>query len=133
MKWPPRQWFTTISTTRLRSDCGSMLPSASSQLVARLEGIFQRPYGCLEQTSSTTYPNVLALDYLRRTKKSVPKVEATAREYINLGYQRLFSFEIAGGGFDWFGRPPANRVLTAYGLMEFSDMARVSDVDSQLI
>jgi alpha-2-macroglobulin-like protein len=108
-------------------------PSTFSQLVDGLEGIFQRPYGCFEQTSSTTYPNVLALDYLRRTKKSVPKVEATAREYINLGYQRLLSFEIAGGGFDWFGRPPANRVLTAYGLMEFSDMVRVSDVDPQLI
>ena len=33
--------------------------------------IFQMPYGCFEQTSSTTYPNVLALDYLRRTGKSV--------------------------------------------------------------
>src|SRR5208337_1804896 len=32
-----------------------------------------------------------------------------------------------------FGRPPANRTLTAYGLMEFQDMARVHDVDPQLI
>jgi hypothetical protein len=39
------------------------------------------------------------------------------------------SFEVAGGGFDWFGRPPANVTLTAYGLMEFRDMARVHDVD----
>ncbi len=89
--------------------------------------------GCFEQTSSTTYPNVLALDYLRRTKKSVPQVEATAQQYIHLGYQRLLGFEIAGGGFDWFGNPPANRTLTAYGLMEFSDMARVHDVDPKLI
>ena len=47
------------------------------------------PYGCFEQTSSTTYPNVLALDYLRRIGKSVPQVEAKARQYIHLGYQRL--------------------------------------------
>ena len=91
------------------------------------------PTGCFEQTSSTTYPNVLALDYLRRTGKSVPEVEAKARQYIHLGYQRLVSFEVSGGGFDWFGRPPANRILTAYGLMEFEDMARVHDVDPQLI
>ena len=91
------------------------------------------PYGCFEQTSSTTYPNVLALDYLRQTGKSVPEVEAKARQYIHLGYQRLVSFEVPGGGFDWFGRPPANRILTAYGLMEFEDMARVHDVDPQLI
>ena len=43
------------------------------------------------------------------------------------------SFEISGGGFDWFGHPPANRTLTAYGLMEFQDMAKVHDVDPNLI
>ena len=108
-------------------------PSSFSQLVEGLDAIFQMPYGCFEQTSSTTYPNVLALDYLRRTGKSVPQVEAKARQYIHLGHQRLISFEVDGGGFDWFGNPPANRTLTAYGLMEFEDMAKVYDVDPRLI
>ncbi len=108
-------------------------PSSFSQLVEGLDAIFHQPYGCFEQTSSTTYPNVLALDYIRRTGKSVPTIEAKARQYIHLGYQRLVSFEIAGGGFDWFGNPPANRTLTAYGLMEFEGMARVHDVDPRLI
>ncbi len=44
-------------------------PSTFSQVVDGMEGIFQAPYGCFEQTSSTTYPNVLALEYLRRTNK----------------------------------------------------------------
>jgi uncharacterized protein YfaS (alpha-2-macroglobulin family) len=110
-----------------------LYPSTFSQLVEGLDAIFRMPSGCFEQTSSTTYPNVLALDYLRRTGKSVPEVEAKARQYIHTGYQRLVSFEVNGGGFDWFGRPPANRTLTAYGLMEFQDMARVHDVDPQLI
>jgi uncharacterized protein YfaS (alpha-2-macroglobulin family) len=108
-------------------------PSSFSQVVEGLDAIFQRPYGCFEQTSSTTYPNVLALDYLRQTKKNAPEVEAKARQYIHLGYQRLLGFEVTGGGFDWFGHPPANRTLTAYGLMEFRDMAKVHDVDPQLI
>ena len=108
-------------------------PSSFSQVVEGLDAIFQRPYGCFEQTSSTTYPNVLALDYLRQNKKNVPAVEAKANQYIHLGYQRLLSFEVPGGGFDWFGRPPANRTLTAYGLMEFEDMARVHDVDPDLV
>ncbi|MGB6044315.1 MAG: alpha-2-macroglobulin family protein, partial [Pirellulales bacterium] len=110
-----------------------LYPSTFSQLVEGLDAIFQMPYGCFEQTSSTTYPNVLALDYLQRTKKSAPAIEAKARQYIHIGYQRLVSFEVSGGGFDWFGRPPANRTLTAYGLMEFEDMARVHDVDPKLI
>jgi hypothetical protein len=108
-------------------------PSSFSQLVEGLDGIFQRPYGCFEQASSTTYPNVLALSYLRQTQRSVPEIEARARQYIHLGYQRLLGFEVSGGGFDWFGRPPANRTLTAYGLMEFQDMAKVHDVDPNLI
>jgi hypothetical protein len=108
-------------------------PSTFSQIVEGLDGIFRMPYGCFEQTSSTTYPNVLALDYLKRTKKSAPEIEAKARQYIHLGYQRLIGFEVAGGGFDWFGRPPANVTLTAYGLMEFQDMAKVHNVDPKLI
>jgi hypothetical protein len=110
-----------------------LYPSSFSQLVEGLDAIFQMPSGCFEQTSSTTYPNVLALDYLRRTGKSVPAVEAKARQYLNVGYQRLVTFEVNGGGFDWFGNPPANRTLTAYGLMEFEDMAKVHDVDPQVI
>ncbi|MHC4405126.1 MAG: alpha-2-macroglobulin family protein, partial [Planctomycetota bacterium] len=110
-----------------------LYPSNFSQLVEGLDAIFRMPSGCFEQTSSTTYPNVLALGYLRQTGKSLPAVEAKARQYIHVGYQRLVSFEVDGGGFDWFGDPPANRTLTAYGLMEFDDMARVYDVDERLI
>jgi hypothetical protein len=108
-------------------------PATFTQLVEGLDAIFQMPYGCFEQTSSTTYPSVLALDYLKRTKKSSPAVEAKARQYIHIGYQRLVSFEVPGGGFDWFGQPPANRTLTAYGLLEFEDMARVHNVDPSLL
>jgi uncharacterized protein YfaS (alpha-2-macroglobulin family) len=108
-------------------------PSSFSQLVEGLDAIFQMPYGCFEQTSSTTYPNLLALEYLRRTKMNAPAIEAKAQQYLHLGYQRLLSFEVEGGGFEWFGHPPANRVLTAYGLMEFEEMARVHEVDPEVI
>jgi uncharacterized protein YfaS (alpha-2-macroglobulin family) len=104
-----------------------------SQLLEGLEALFRLPTGCFEQTSSTTYPNVLVLDYLKRTNTAKPATEAMARDYIQRGYQRLLSFEVKGGGFDWYGKGPANRTLTAYGLMEFSDMARVHSVDPKVI
>ena len=44
-------------------------PGGFSQLVEGLDAIFRMPNGCFEQTSSTTYPNVLALDYLLRPKE----------------------------------------------------------------
>ncbi len=56
-----------------------------------------------------------------------------AEQYINVGYQRLVSYECKGGGFEWFGNDPGNQVLTAYGLLEFADMTKVYEVDPKLI
>jgi A-macroglobulin TED domain/Alpha-2-macroglobulin family/Carboxypeptidase regulatory-like domain/MG2 domain/A-macroglobulin receptor binding domain/Alpha-2-macroglobulin bait region domain len=110
-----------------------LYPGPLSQLIEGMDKILQMPYGCFEQTSSSTYPNVLALDYMKRTKKLTPEVHVKAEGFIANGYQRLLTFEVPGGGFSWFGNAPANKILTAYGLMEFSDMAKVYDVDPRLI
>ena len=108
-------------------------PGAFSQVMEGLDSIFRKPFGCFEQTSSVTYPNVLVLDYMRRTDQAKPEIEMKALNYINLGYQRLLSYEVDGGGFEWFGNAPAHNVLTAYGLMEFNDMAKVYEVDPAVI
>jgi hypothetical protein len=110
-----------------------LYPGPLSQIVESMDSILRMPYGCFEQTSSSTYPNVLALDYMKRTKKLTPEIHAKADGYIANGYQRLLTFEVPGGGFSWFGQAPANKILTAYGLMEFNDMSKVSDVDPRLI
>ena len=110
-----------------------LYPGPLSQVIEGMDGILSMPGGCFEQTSSSTYPNVLALDYMKRTKKLTPEVHARAEGYIANGYQRLLTFEVPGGGFSWFGRAPANKILTSYGLMEFHDMANVHDIDPRLI
>jgi hypothetical protein len=108
-------------------------PGPMSQTLKGMEGMLRKPHGCFEQTSSTTYPNVLILDYLRRSGQLTKAVERRAKQLINEGYQRLISFEVDGGGFSWFGKAPAHRILTAYGLMEFYDMSKVHPVDPKLI
>jgi uncharacterized protein YfaS (alpha-2-macroglobulin family) len=110
-----------------------LYPGPLSQVIEGMDSLLRMPFGCFEQTSSSTYPNVLALDYMKRTKKLTPEVHAKAEGFIANGYQRLLTFEVAGGGFSWFGNAPANKILTAYGLMEFSDMSKVHDVDPKLI
>jgi len=110
-----------------------LYPGALSQVVEGLDSILQMPGGCFEQTSSSTYPDILAMDYLKTSKKITPEVQAKAEGFISLGYQRLVTFEVPGGGFSWFGQAPANKILTAYGLMEFSDMSRVHEVDQRVI
>ncbi len=116
-----------------------LFPGSFSQVVDGLDAIFQMPSGCFEQTSSTTYPNILALDYLRQTAKdnpdkaASPEVEAKALSYLNQGWQRLLTFEVAGGGFSWFGDAPANKVLTAFGVQEFAAMNRVFEIDRAVL
>jgi uncharacterized protein YfaS (alpha-2-macroglobulin family) len=108
-------------------------PGLFSQAVEGLDSMLRMPFGCFEQTSSVTYPNVLVMDYMKSTNKVTPEVQMKAEQYINVGYQRLLSFEVKGGGFSWFGDPPAHKVLTAYGTMLFRDMSRVHEVDENVI
>ncbi|GAK60197.1 alpha-2-macroglobulin [Candidatus Vecturithrix granuli] len=108
-------------------------PGIFSQIVEGLDSILRMPSGCFEQTSSATYPNILVLDYMKQVGQITPEIQMKAESYINTGYQRLLSYEVQGGGFEWFGRPPAHKILTAYGLMEFYDMAQVHEVDPNVI
>ncbi|MFQ6132942.1 MAG: MG2 domain-containing protein [Armatimonadota bacterium] len=108
-------------------------PGIFSQAVEGLDSLLRMPFGCFEQTSSVTYPNILVLDYMKATEQINPEIRMKAEGYINTGYQRLVTFEVPGGGFSWFGDAPANKILTAYGVMEFSDMSEVHPVDQNVI
>jgi hypothetical protein len=70
---------------------------------------------------------------MQATGQASPEVQMTAEKYVGTGYQRLLTFEVPGGGFSLFGDAPAEVFLTAYGLMEFTDMANVYPVDPALI
>lgn len=109
-------------------------PSVAGEIMEGLEGMLREPYGCFEQTSSTTYPNVLVLQYLRSTDQEDPAIAERALSLIQRGYERLMTFESPNGGFEWFGGDPGHEGLTAYGLMEFMDMQQVYDgVDQTMI
>ena len=124
----PADAFAGASHAELR-----IYPSTFAAVMDGLENVLRMPSGCFEQTSSATYPNALVLEYLRDQKQGGPELIARAEGYLTTGYQRLLSYEVEGGGFEWFGRAPANQVLTAYGLLEFSDMAKVFPVDEKVI
>ena len=108
-------------------------PGVLSQIVEGLDSILRMPNGCFEQTSSTTYPNALVLDYLSETQQASPETQLKAEQYLNTGYQRLTTFEVPGGGFSLWGKVPPDRMLTAYGLQEFADMRRVHEIDASIV
>ncbi|MBO9730884.1 MAG: TonB-dependent receptor plug domain-containing protein [Chitinophaga sp.] len=107
--------------------------SLEGQLLDGIESMLREPSGCFEQTSSATYPNIFILKYLRESGKSNPRVVAKAMDYIEKGYKRLISYETSENGFEWFGHAPAHEALTAYGLLEFTDMQSFIDVDKDML
>jgi TonB-dependent SusC/RagA subfamily outer membrane receptor len=112
----------------------SIFPNILSDLMSGVESILREPYGCFEQTSSSTYPNVMVLSYLKVTETENKEISDKALGLIKTGYNRLTSFETTERGYEWFGHAPAHDGLTAYGLMEFVDMEKVyNGVDRTMI
>lgn len=103
------------------------------QLLDGIESMLREPYGCFEQTSSTTYPNIYVLKYLKESGKSNPEIEKKALGYLENGYKRLIGYETAKDGFEWFGNTPPHEALTAYGLLEFTDMKEFIKVDEKML
>src|SRR6516164_6706241 len=87
----------------------------------------------MEQTSSAAYPNILVADYVKKARVASPALLLKAEQYLNVGYQKLLTFERPGGGFDWWGSGPPLIWLSAYGLQEFNDMAKVYPIDKGVI
>jgi hypothetical protein len=118
-----------------------VFPSTLADLQKGLEALLREPYGCFEQTSSSNYPNVLILDYLKESSQVQPAVEKKALALMDKGYGRLVSFECIDPatkskkeGYEWFGQTaPPHEALTAYGLLQFTDMAKYQQVDQTMV
>jgi hypothetical protein len=108
-------------------------PSPLADAMAGVESILREPHGCFEQTSATNYPNAMAMLYLEQNKIANADVSRRARGMLDRGYQKLTSFECQQRGYEWFGSDPGHEALSAFGLMQFSDMARIMDVSQEMI
>lgn len=109
-------------------------PDVTSDLLKGVESILAEPFGCFEQTSMTSYPNVLVLNYLKQSSQPNPTLVSNAEVLLEKGYKKLTSFETKQKGYEWFGGTPAHEALSAYGLMQFTEMKRhASYVDQAMI
>lgn len=126
--------FTTESaidnTRKLRV---KLYPSVISQTIEGMENIFRMPTGCFEQTSSSLYPDILALKYLEDTGLDDAEIKEKALDFISKGYQKLLTYETSQkGGYSLYGDDPAENVITAFGLMEFTDLKEVYEIDEKV-
>ncbi|MEE8452326.1 MAG: MG2 domain-containing protein, partial [Thermoguttaceae bacterium] len=108
-------------------------PSTLADLQKGMDSILREPNGCFEQASTSNYPNVLSLQYMQENDVANPAVTRRAKDLLKKGYVKLIGYECPKEGYEWFGGDPGHEALTAYGLMEFRDMAEVYDVDPEMI
>ncbi|HKP67722.1 MAG TPA: alpha-2-macroglobulin family protein, partial [Pyrinomonadaceae bacterium] len=105
-------------------------PNLFSHVSESVEGMLQRPYGCGEQTISSTYPNVMILKFI----KSNPGLREKAEKFLQKGYERLIGYQVADGGFTyWGGRDSSDVALTAYALRFLNDAKEFIEVDNDVI
>jgi hypothetical protein len=125
----PAELIPNSVTSELR-----LYPTPLANLTQALEALIQSPCGCFEQTSSTTYPLIMAQQYFMSHQGVDPKLIERSRALLDDGYNRLIGFECKKTkGFEWFGADPGHDALSAYGLLEFTDMAIVREVDPKLL
>lgn len=108
-------------------------PTPLASMNEALARLIREPNGCFEQTSSSTYPLVMAQQYFKSHQGVDPALISRSEEMLAKGYDRLIGFESKNGGYEWFGGPQGHDALTAYGLMEFTDMAKVRAVDPNML
>ncbi len=108
-------------------------PNLMSHVTESVDGILVRPYGCGEQTISSTYPNLLILRFNKSAGVDSP-VTAKARKYLSEGYKRLLNYRVESGGFSyWGGNESADFALSAYALRFLNDAREYLQIDEAVI
>ena len=109
-------------------------PTPLANMEEALNALLRQPHGCFEQTSSTSYPLVMAQRYFTSHQGVSPEKIKKADALLKESYDKLVGFESPEKGYEWFGGDPGHEALTAYGLMQFLEMKEVMPaVDSGMI
>lgn len=80
----------------------------SINLTRRLRYLIRYPYGCVEQTTSSVFPQL----YLGEVTKLDKKLQNRMKNNVNKGLERLSSFQLSNGGFAYW---PGNSTVNEWG------------------
>jgi hypothetical protein len=107
-------------------------PDLMAHVAESVEAIMERPYGCGEQTISSTYPSLLLVRNYQKAGQDSP-LRAKAERYLHAGYNRLLNYRDSSGGFTYWGRGEPDLALTAYALRFLSEARELIAVDDDVI
>lgn len=64
----------------------------------RLKYLIRYPYGCIEQTTSSVFPQLFMKDIFVLTEEKIAEID----ENVNAGIERLRKFQLSNGGFSYW-------------------------------
>jgi hypothetical protein len=83
---------------------------------------------------------VMGLQYLKALPEDQQNLPSNKVMIVDIegklkrGYDKLVSFKTKEKGYEWFGDSPAHEGLSAYGLMQFTEMSQVTNfVDPKMV
>ncbi|MCX8531246.1 TonB-dependent receptor plug domain-containing protein [Chryseobacterium luquanense] len=107
--------------------------NSALQMFEDIEKLKREPYGCFEQLSSTVYPNVFILNYLKTTNKINSGTEFTVLKNMKKGFEKMLSYKNKDGGFSYFNGNESDVALSAFALLQFRDLKKYINVDAKLV
>jgi hypothetical protein len=111
-----------------------LYPNLGANIVHAMKAVLERPYGCAEQTISSTYASLLYLELATAAKAESPEKDK-AQSFLQLGYERLLGYVNAGGGITYWGGNDTmgDAALTAYGVEFLTEAEPFVSVDRSRI
>jgi len=88
-------------------------------VIGGLEYLTSYPYGCVEQTTSLTIPNIIVWRYMQSAGTLKGEFKEMLKSNILTGIEKLYKFQNADGGWGWFGSD-RNTYMTSYVLFGLS-------------
>lgn len=107
-------------------------PTLLAHVIESMESILHKPYGCGEQTISSSYPNLLFLKMLKTADLKHERLEARARHNLESGYKRLLGYQKEDGGFSYWAHSEPDTSLTAYAVEFLEDAKEFISVEKSV-
>ncbi|KAI5743739.1 hypothetical protein M8J77_021636 [Diaphorina citri] len=103
--------------------------------IPNLANLIKMPFGCGEQNMLNFVPNIVVLEYLKKTYQLTDAIEAKASRYLETGYQQELTYRRPDGSFSAFGTtdPNGSTWLTAFVAKSFRQAASHTTIDESVI
>jgi hypothetical protein len=92
----------------------SLSPSLAGTLIPALDYLAGFPYGCVEQTLSRFIPNAVVQSSLQEFGIRNEKLEKELPQMMKAGFDKLYGYHHADGGWGWWKNDQSHPFMTAY-------------------